>query len=146
VLLKDIKSATYMSRDCLQFLMPRKEEHEKVSCGKLTFVSGSDRRSGLADRNRHAQSSLATCHFLPSHFNPHSDRRPEAPQWINTTTIGQWSNEMPVIRQLPDSKRRSRTGCLPCRSRRRKCRTINLITRSLKTHIAYNTEFSRRRG
>ncbi|KPM46464.1 hypothetical protein AK830_g96 [Neonectria ditissima] len=28
---------------------------------------------------------------------------------------------MPVIRSIPDSKRRSRTGCLPCRKRRRKC-------------------------
>ncbi|UPK92511.1 hypothetical protein LCI18_003446 [Fusarium solani-melongenae] len=28
---------------------------------------------------------------------------------------------MPVIRNIPDSKRRSRTGCLPCRKRRRKC-------------------------
>ncbi|KAH8896274.1 hypothetical protein GQ53DRAFT_838490 [Thozetella sp. PMI_491] len=28
---------------------------------------------------------------------------------------------MPSIRQIPDSKRRSRAGCLPCRKRRRKC-------------------------
>ena len=28
---------------------------------------------------------------------------------------------MPVIRRIPDNKRRSRTGCIPCRRRRRKC-------------------------
>ncbi|KAL7817881.1 hypothetical protein V8C26DRAFT_65165 [Trichoderma gracile] len=28
---------------------------------------------------------------------------------------------MPVIRNIPDAKRRVRTGCLPCRKRRRKC-------------------------
>jgi hypothetical protein len=93
----------------------------------------SDRRSGLAGGNRQLQSFKSNPPTLPrASFNPHSDRRPEAPQWINTTAtttcIGQWSDEMPVIRQLPDSKRRSRTGCLPCRSRRRKCRTISPIT------------------
>ncbi|KAL5593420.1 hypothetical protein FOBRF1_012522 [Fusarium oxysporum] len=28
---------------------------------------------------------------------------------------------MPVVRRIPDNKRRSRTGCIPCRRRRRKC-------------------------
>ncbi|KAM5377492.1 hypothetical protein ACJZ2D_004861 [Fusarium nematophilum] len=28
---------------------------------------------------------------------------------------------MPVVRNMPDSKRRSRMGCMPCRKRRRKC-------------------------
>jgi hypothetical protein len=93
----------------------------------------SDRRSGLADGNRQLQSFKSNAPTLPrASCNPHSDRRPEAPQWINTTAtttcLSQWSDEMPVIRQLPDSKRRSRTGCLQCRSRRRKCRTISPIT------------------
>ena len=55
----------------------------------------SDRRSGLAGGNRQLQSFKSNPPTLPrASFNPHSDRRPEAPQWINTTTtIGQWSKK-----------------------------------------------------
>ena len=33
---------------------------------------------------------------------------------------------MPSVRHIPDNKRRSRTGCLTCRKRRRKCKTARL--------------------
>jgi hypothetical protein len=71
VLLKYVKSATRMSRDCLQLLTLGKEtreKEEKVQCGKFTFLSDQ-----TADQAWQSGINVPFHMPLPS-FNPHSDR------------------------------------------------------------------------
>jgi hypothetical protein len=52
---------------------------------------------------------------------------------------------MPSIRHIPDSKRRSRRGCLPCRKRRRKCEWFEFSRLSSKHSLTRRLPICRRR-